>query len=417
VNGRQQQKNGSGGSLQHAREDITFRNAQSRYTKRVKLPIYLDNHATTPMDPRVLEAMTPYFLEKFGNAASSSHSFGWDARSGVEAARNQVAALIGAKPNEIIFTSGATESDNLAVKGAAWALREKGNHIITCATEHKAVLDSCAHLQKEGFRITILPVDRYGQVHAEQVKEAVEPRTILVSLMAANNEVGTLHPLADIGRLCRERGIFFHSDATQMIGRLPFDVNAFHLDMAALTAHKFYGPKGAGAIYVREKVNLAPLMDGGGHERGMRSGTMNVPGIVGLGKACELARLEVVNEAPRLAALRDRLREGIFSKLDRIYLNGHPTERLPGNLNVSFGEVDGQSLTMGLDQIAVSSGAACSSALAKPSHVLEAIGVSDELAESTLRFGVGRFNTEEEIDYTIGRVVETVGQLRELAIK
>ncbi len=366
------------------------------------------------MDPRVFEAMTPYFLEKFGNAASSSHSFGWDARAGVEQARSQVAALIGAKPAEIIFTSGATESDNLAVKGAAWMLREKGTHIITCATEHKAVLDSCCQLQKEGFRVTVLAVDRYGQVQADDVARAIEPGTILVSLMAANNEVGTLHPIAEIGRICRERGILFHSDATQMVGRLPFDVNAFHLDIIALTAHKFYGPKGAGAIYVRESVKLAPLMDGGGHERGMRSGTMNVPGIVGLGKACELARLEMSAEAPRLLALRERLREGIFSRLERIYLNGHPSQRLPGNLNVSFGEVDGQSLTMGLHQIAVSSGAACSSALAKPSHVLEAMGVSDELAESTLRFGVGRFNTEEEIDFTITRVVETVTQLREL---
>jgi cysteine desulfurase len=380
----------------------------------VKLPIYLDNHATTPMDPRVFDAMTPYFLEKFGNAASSSHSFGWDARAGVEQARSQVAALIGAKPGEIIFTSGATESDNLAVKGAAWMLRDKGQHIITCTTEHKAVLDSCCSLQKEGFRITVLPVDRHGQVHPEDVERAIEPDTILVSLMAANNEVGTLHPLAEIGRICQERDILFHSDATQMIGRLPFDVNAFHLGATALTAHKFYGPKGAGAIYVRESVKLAPLVDGGGHERGMRSGTMNVPGIVGLGKACELARLEMAEESQRLLALRERLREGIFSQLDRIYLNGHPTERLPGNLNVSFGEVDGQSLTMGLHQIAVSSGAACSSALAKPSHVLEAMGISDELAESTLRFGVGRFNTAEEVDFTIARVVETVTQLREL---
>jgi cysteine desulfurase len=385
----------------------------------VKLPIYLDNHATTPVDPRVFDAMTPYFLEKFGNAASSSHAFGWDARAGVEQARNQVAALIGAKPNEIIFTSGATESDNLAVKGAAWMLRDAGkpdrNHIITCATEHKAVLDSCCHLQKEGFRVTVLPVDRYGQVQAADVEQAIEKGTILVSLMAANNEVGTLHPIGEIGRLCRERGILFHSDATQMIGRLPFDVNALNVDIAALTAHKFYGPKGSGAIFVRESVKLAPLVDGGGHERGMRSGTMNVPGIVGLGKACELARLDIPAEAPRLLALRDRLREGIFSQLDNVYLNGHPTERLPGNLNVSFGGVDGQSLTMGLHQIAVSSGAACSSALAKPSHVLEAIGISDELAESTLRFGVGRFNTEEEIDFTIARVVETVAQLRELS--
>jgi len=380
----------------------------------VKRPVYLDNHATTPMDPRVFEAMTPYFLEKFGNAASSSHSFGWDARAGVEQARGQVAALIGAKPGEIIFTSGATESDNLAVKGAAWMMREKGRHIITCATEHKAVLDSCCSLQKEGFRVTVLPVDRYGQVQAEEVERAIEPGTILVSLMAANNEVGTLHPIAEIGRICRQRGILFHSDATQMIGRLPFDVNAFHMDIAALTAHKFYGPKGAGAIYVREQVKLAPLVDGGGHERGMRSGTMNVPGIVGLGKACELARLEMAEEATRLLALRERLREGIFSCLDHIYLNGHPSARLPGNLNVSFGGVDGQFLTMGLHEIAVSSGAACSSALAKPSHVLEAMGVSDELAESTLRFGVGRFNTEEEIDFTVVRVVETVTQLREL---
>lgn len=382
-----------------------------------KLPIYLDNHATTPVDPRVFEAMTPYFLEKFGNAASSSHSFGWDARGGVEQARRQVADLIAAKPQEIIFTSGATESDNLAIKGAAWLLRSKGDHIITCTTEHKAVLDSCSCLEKEGFRITVLPVDHYGQVQPEDVERAIEPRTILVSLMAANNEIGTLHPIAEIGRICRERGVLFHSDATQMVGRLPFDVNAMGVDIIAITAHKCYGPKGAGAIYVRESVKLAPLMDGGGHERGMRSGTMNVPGIVGLGKACELARQELPQEAERLRTLRDRLKEGIFSQIGDIYLNGHPTERLPGNLNVSFAGVDGQSLTMGLHEIAVSSGAACSSASAKPSHVLAAIGVSDELAERTLRFGVGRFNTEAEMDYTIGRVVETVTQLRELAVK
>ncbi len=387
----------------------------------MKLPIYLDNHATTPVDPRVFEAMTPYFLEKFGNAASSSHSFGWDARAGVEQARNQVAALIGAKPNEIIFTSGATESDNLAIKGAAWShrehLRERGRHIITCTTEHKAVIDSCIGLEAEGFRATVLPVDRYGQVAARDIERAIEPGTILVSIMAANNEIGTLQPIAEIGQLCRERGILFHTDATQMIGRLPFDVNSMNVDITALTGHKFYGPKGAGAIYVREQVKLAPLMEGGGHERGMRSGTMNVPGIVGLGMACELARQELVEEAGRIGALRDRLKDGIFSRLQDVYLNGHPSERLPGNLNVSFAGVDGQSLTMGLQDIAVSSGAACSSALAKPSYVLTAIGVSDELAETTLRFGVGRFNTREEIDYTLEKVVETVTQLRELTLK
>jgi len=383
----------------------------------VKLPIYLDNHATTPVDPRVFAAMTPYFLEKFGNAASSSHSFGWDARSGVEQARNQVAALIGAKPNEIIFTSGATESDNLAIKGAAWMLRERGNHIITCSIEHKAVLDSCCCLEKEGFRVTVLDVDRYGQVHPEQVERAITPETILVSLMAANNEVGTIQPIAEIGSICRERGILFHTDATQMIGRLPFDVKAMNVDITALTAHKFYGPKGSGAIYVRDKVALTPLMDGGGHERGMRSGTMNVPGIVGLGMACELARKEGGEESTRIGALRNRLQAGIFSGLQDVYLNGHPTERLPGNLNVSFGGVDGQSLTMGMHDIAVSSGSACTSALAKPSYVLTAMGVSDEMAERSLRFGVGRFNTLEEIDYTVEKVVETVTQLRELVFK
>lgn len=389
----------------------------------LNLPIYMDYHATTPMDRRVFEVMVPYFLEKFGNAASHNHAFGWEAKQAVEKARQQVANLIRASAQEIVFTSGGTEGDNLAIKGAAWTHRERGNHIITCVTEHKAVLDACRRLEMEDFQVTYLPVDRSGQVDPEDVRRGIGDKTILVTLMAANNEVGVLHPISEIGRICRERGVLFHCDATQAIGRVPFDVDAMNVDMAAFTAHKFYGPKGAGALYVRQSNRSAretplitPLLDGGGHERGMRSGTLNVPGIVGLGKACELAQQEKERESRRILFLRDKLKERILSRLDDVYLNGHATERLPGNLNLSFAHVDGQSLMMGLQQVAVSSGAACNSAAHGPSYVLKALGVSDELAESSIRFGLGRFNTEEEVDYVGSRVIETVVQLRDLSL-
>jgi cysteine desulfurase len=384
----------------------------------VNLPIYMDNHATTPVDPRVFEAMRPFFMEKFGNAASRNHSFGWEAEQAVEQARKQVAALLNADSREIIFTSGATESDNLAIKGAAWMYREKGDHIITCATEHKAVLDSCKRLQKEGFRVTYLPVDRSGLVDPEAVRKAIDDKTILVSLMAANNEIGVIHPIAEIGRICKEKGVLFHSDAVQALGKIPFDVQAMNLDLASVSAHKMYGPKGVGALYVRRKnprVQLAALLDGGGHERGMRSGTLNVPGIAGLGKACELARQELPEESRRLAALRDRLRDGIFARLDEVYVNGHPTQRLPGNINISFAYVEGESLLMGINDVAVSSGSACTSATLEPSYVLKALGIGEELAHTSIRFGLGRFNTEEEVDYVIEKVCTVVRRLRELS--
>ncbi len=384
----------------------------------LKLPIYMDHHATTPVDPRVLEAMTPFFLEKFGNAASRHHAFGWEAEQAVDQARKQVAAIINAAPKEIIFTSGATESDNLAIKGVAWSYRERGNHIITCVTEHTAVLDTCRRLETEGFRVTYLAVDKQGQVNPEDVRRAVDDRTILVTLMAANNEIGVLHPVAEIGKICREKGVIFHSDATQAIGKAPFDVQATNVDLASISAHKMYGPKGVGALYVRSRnprVQLTPILDGGGHERGMRSGTLPVPNVVGLGKACEIARQEMAEEAKRLASLRDRLRDGIFARLDGVYINGHPVERLPGNLNLSFAYVDGESLLMGLNDVAVSSGSACTSARQEPSYVLKALGVEEELAQSSIRFGLGRFNTEEEVDYVVDRVCHVVQRLRDLS--
>ena len=403
----------------------------------MKLPIYMDNHATTPVDARVLEAMAPYFTEKFGNAASRNHSFGWEAAEAVKKARREVASLMGAAPDEIIFTSGATESDNLAIKGVAEACREqtksseavpcslfpvpyldRGNHIITAAAEHRAVLDSCKRMEQQGHEVTYLPVDRYGLVDPEDVRRAITSRTILISIMAANNEVGTLQPIAEIGRVAREHGVFFHTDAVQAAGKVPIYVEQMNIDLLSLSAHKMYGPKGVGALYVRRKnpeVRLAPLLDGGGHERGLRSGTLNVPGIVGFGVACRIAADERPTESERLRRLRDRLQDGLFAELDEIRLNGHPTERLPNNLNVSFGYVDGEALLVGLSDIAVSTGAACTSAKLEPSHVLQAMGVSEELAQSSLRFGLGRFNTEEEVDYVKARVVETVRRLRELS--
>ena len=384
----------------------------------VQTPIYLDNHATTPVDPRVLEAMLPYFTERFGNAASKSHPFGWEAEAAVDTAREQIAKLIGAAAKEIVITSGATESDNLAIKGVADAYREKGNHIVTCVTEHKAVLDSCKVLQKHGFDVTYLPVRSDGLIDVQRLKEALTDRTILISLMAANNEIGTINPVKEIGRLAKEKNILFHTDATQGVGKIPLNVETMGIDLLSLTAHKMYGPKGVGALYVRSikpRVKRTPLIDGGGHERGMRSGTLNVPGIVGLGKACEIAQKEMSAEGERLIALRERLKDGIVAELDEVYLNGHVVERLAGNLNMSFADIEGESLLMGLKEIAVSTGSACTSASLEPSYVLKAIGLADELAYSAIRFGLGRFNTEEEIDFTIHRVVEEVRRLREIS--
>jgi cysteine desulfurase len=384
----------------------------------LKLPIYMDNNATTPCDPRVFEAMRPYFTEIFGNAASRNHQFGWQAEEAVENARKQVADLIGATSKEIIFTSGATESDNLAIKGVADMYYERGDHIITVVTEHKAVLDTCKKLEKRGFKVTYLPVGTDGLISPDDVKNAITDKTILVSVMHANNEVGVLQPVGEIGKVCKERGVLFHTDATQAVGKVPFDVNKLNVDLASVSAHKMYGPKGVGALYVRRKnprVMLVPIIDGGGHERGMRSGTLNVTGIVGLGAAAELARQEMPTESERTLALRERLRKGIMDEIPDVYVNGHATERLPGNLNISFAYVEGESLLMGINDIAVSSGSACTSASLEPSYVLKALGVGEELAHSSIRFGLGRFNTEAEVDYTVGRVNEAVNRLRELS--
>jgi cysteine desulfurase len=385
----------------------------------LKKPVYMDNHATTRVDSRVLDAMLPYFTEKFGNAASRNHSFGWEAEEAVDRSRNQIAALIGAKSKEIIFTSGATESDNLAIKGVVEFYKDKGNHIISCVTEHKAVLDSCRALERAGkATVTYLPVDKYGMVDPDAVRRAITDKTVLITIMWANNEIGTIHPIAEIGKIAKEKGIVFHCDAVQAIGKVPVDVEKAGVDLASITAHKIYGPKGIGAIYVRSKgprVRLTPQMDGGGHERGMRSGTLNVPGIVGLGAACEISGKEMPDEAQRLIQLRSQLQAGLFERLDEIYVNGHPTERLPGNLNVSFAYVEGESLLMGINDIAVSSGSACTSATLEPSYVIRALGIDDELAHSSIRFGLGRFNTLEEVDYVTDRVSREVKRLREMS--
>jgi cysteine desulfurase len=385
----------------------------------VKLPIYMDNHATTAVDPRVLEAMLPYFTEIYGNAASRTHVFGRQAEEAVDLARHQIAQAIGATTDkEVVFTSGATESDNLAIKGAAHMLRDKGDHLITLATEHKAVLDSFSALEREGFRVTYLPVDTLGIVSMEALAAAITPQTLLVAIMAVNNEIGVVQPLAEIGQLCHDRGVLFFCDAAQAVGKIPLDVEAMHIDLLAMSAHKMYGPKGIGALYVRRKnprVRLEPILHGGGHERGLRSGTLAVPMIVAMGKAAELARLELHDESQRLLALRNRLWTGLKSRLDHIYLNGHEDFRTPGNLNVSFAYVEGESMLMGIADIAVSSGSACTSASLEPSYVLKALGVGDELAHTSIRFGIGRFNTEEEIDYTIERVVEVANRLRDMS--
>jgi cysteine desulfurase len=383
-----------------------------------KLPIYMDNHATTPVDPRVLEAMRPYFTEKFGNAASRNHEFGWVAEEAVENARAAIARLINATPKEIVFTSGATESTNLAIKGVAEMYREKGNHIITQVTEHKATLDTSKRLEKYGYEVTYLPVERDGRIDLDDLRRAITPKTILISIMYANNEIGVVQPIAEIGKIAKEKGIFLHVDGVQAIGKIPVDVQKDGIDLMSISAHKIYGPKGVGALYVRRKnprVQLSAILDGGGHERGMRSGTLNVPGIVGLGKACEICQQEMVAEGERLRRLRDRLKDSIMSRLDETYVNGSMEHRLPHSLNISFAYVEGESLLMGINDVAVSSGSACTSATLEPSYVLKALGVGEDLAHTSIRFGLGRFNTEEEVDYVADRVVETVTRLRELS--
>ena len=384
----------------------------------MKLPIYLDNHSTTPCDPRVVEFMLPYFTEKFGNAASRNHSFGWDAEEGVDRARKQIAKIIHADPKEIVFTSGATESDNLALKGVVEMYKEKGDHIITSSTEHRAIIDTAKALEKKGVKVTYLPVDKTGMVNPDDVRNAITDKTILISVMLANNEIGTINPVKEIGKIAKEKGILFHCDATQGVGKIPVDVQDMGIDLMSFTSHKIYGPKGVGALYVRRKaprVRLEPMIHGGGHERGMRSGTLPVPLIVGFGKACELCEQEMPTETPRLIKLRDRLQEGITGVMEEVYLNGHPTERLPGNLNLSFAYVEGEALLMGVKEIALSSGSACTSATLEPSYVLRALGVGSDLAHSSIRFGLGRFTTAEEIEYTIDRMIKAVNHLREMS--
>lgn len=384
----------------------------------MKLPIYMDYHATTPMDPRVFEAMRPYFTEMFGNAASRNHAFGWQAEEAVETSRKQIADLIGANTKEIIFTSGATESDNLAIKGVAEMYAEKGNHIITAATEHKAILDTCKRLEKHGYRVTYLPVQADGLIDLDMLRESITPKTILISIMYANNEIGVIQPVAEIGKIAHEKGVLFHSDAVQAIGKVPVNVIKDNIDILSITGHKLYGPKGCGAMYVRRRnprVQITAQMDGGGHERGMRSGTLNVPGIVGLGKACELCRLEMAEESRRMSYLRDKLKNKLMTELDEVFINGTMESRLPNNLNISFAYVEGESLLMGINDVAVSSGSACTSATLEPSYVLKALGAGDDLAHSSIRFGLGRFNTEEEVDYVGNKVVEVVRKLRELS--
>jgi cysteine desulfurase len=383
----------------------------------MNLPIYLDNNATTPTDPRVVEAMIPYFTEFFGNAASRNHPFGWKAEEAVSYAREQIAALIGANEKEIIFTSGATESNNLALKGVYEMYAAKGNHFITVSTEHKAILDACKHLEKQGAEVTYLSVGEDGLLTVEQIAEAIKPNTVLVSVMYGNNELGVIQPIREIGALCKERGVLFHTDATQAVGKIPVDVMADHIDLMSFTAHKMYGPKGVGALYVRRKnprVKVTAQIDGGGHERGMRSGTLNVTGIVGFGKACELCRLEMADEAKRLSALRDKLENALLT-VEESYLNGNKANRLPHTTNISFKYVEGEGLMMGIKDIAVSSGSACTSASLEPSYVLKSLGLDDELAHSSLRFGLGRFTTEEEIDFTIKCVSDAVQRLRDMS--
>ncbi|MBL8747984.1 MAG: IscS subfamily cysteine desulfurase [Planctomycetes bacterium] len=384
----------------------------------MKLPVYLDYSATTPCDPRVVQRMLPFFSDTFGNAASRSHAFGWTAEAAVEEARAQVARLIGAHPKEILWTSGSTEANNLAIKGVAAMYRQKGNHLITAITEHKAVLDPMKWLETQGFEVTWLPVDRQGHVDLAQLEAAITDKTILVSLMAANNEIGTLHPIADIGAICKRKGTLFHTDATQAAGKIPLDVEAQHVDLLSLSAHKMYGPKGVGCLYVRRKnprVRLTAQMDGGGHERGMRSGTLNVTGIVGMGEAARICSEEMATEIPRIRALRERLEQRILRALPDAVRNGDPEARLPHLANVSFPYVEGESLIMGVKELAVSSGSACTSASLEPSYVLKGLGLGDELAHSSIRFSLGRFTTEQEVDFAADRVIHEVKRLREMS--
>jgi cysteine desulfurase len=401
---------------------VIITNSAAPLPEGVHLPLYMDNHATTPLDPRVLEAMMPYFTGKFGNAASRNHQFGWEAEKAVEIAREQIAKLIGASAKEIIFTSGATESDNLALKGIAEMYRERGNHIITQVTEHKAILDTCKKLEKQGFRVTYLPVQADGLIDLDDLKRAIvtegPEKTILVSIMYANNEIGVIQPIREIGKICHEKGVLFHTDAVQAVGKIPVDVQADHIDVLSISAHKLYGPKGVGALYVRRRnprVQITEQINGGGHERGMRSGTLNVPGIVGLGAACEICSNEVAGEAVREQELRDHLRAKFENALDYVHVNGNMEHHLPGNLNMSFVYVEGESLLMGINDIAVSSGSACTSATLEPSYVLKALGLGDDVAHSSIRFGLGRFNTRAEVDYVADKIIDVVRKLRELS--
>ena len=383
----------------------------------LRQPIYLDYQATTPCDPRVVEAMLPYFTEKFGNPHSRNHAYGWEAEEAVELARERVAAIIGADAKEIVFTSGATESNNLAIKGVAHFYRAKKDHIITVVTEHKCVLDSCRHLEQEGFSVTYLPVQKNGLIDLETLEAAITDRTVLVSVMAVNNEIGVIQPLKEIGAICRKKGVFFHTDCAQAVGKIHLDVNAMNIDLLSISGHKFYGPKGIGALYVRRRprVRLQALINGGGQERGMRSGTLPTPLVVGLGEACRIATAEMDAEAERLRGLRDRLLKGVHARLPEVYLNGDLERRIPGNLNLSFAFVEGEGLMMGVKDIAVSSGSACTSSSLEPSYVLRALGVDAEMAHTSLRIGLGRFTSEEDIDYTVNHIVEAVSRLRELS--
>lgn len=385
----------------------------------MKLPVYMDYQATTPVDPRVVETMIPYFTEKFGNAASRNHAYGWVAEQAVEKARQQVAAVIGASSKEIVFTSGATESDNVALKGAIEMYTSRGNHIVTMQTEHKAVLDTCKYLERSGrAEVTYLEPQKDGKVNLDDLRAAITDKTVLVAIMAANNEIGVVQPMAEIGAICREKNVLFFTDGAQAVGKVPIDVNAMNIDILAISGHKLYGPKGIGALYVRRRkprVRLAPLVHGGGHERGMRSGTLDVPSIVGLGKACELALAEMEEETARLIKYRDRFWAGLQKELDYIHLNGHPTDRLPGNLNVSFEYVEGEGLMMAMKDLAVSSGSACTSASLEPSYVLKAMGLGDELAHTSIRFGFGRFTTEEEVEFALEKTISAVKRLREMS--
>jgi len=401
---------------------VVITNSATPLPEGVHLPLYMDNHATTPLDPRVLEAMMPYLTGKFGNAASRNHQFGWEAEKAVDIAREQIAKLIGATSKEIIFTSGATESDNLAVKGIAEMYRERGNHIITQVTEHKAILDTCKKLEKQGFIVTYLPVQADGLIDLDDLRRAIVTegpnKTILVTIMYANNEIGVVQPIREIGKLCHEKGVLFHTDAVQAVGKIPVDVQADNIDVLSISAHKLYGPKGVGALYVRRRnprVQITEQINGGGHERGMRSGTLNVPGIVGLGAACEICRNEMTGEAERERELRDYLREKLENALDYTQVNGNMEHHLPGNLNMSFVYVEGESLLMGINDIAVSSGSACTSATLEPSYVLKALGLGDEIAHSSIRFGLGRFNTKAEVDYVADKIIDVVLKLRELS--